>query len=104
MEDKQIQRPNIQVKIDEKDAEGIYSNFFVIAHSSAEFLVDFGRLLPGLKNAKILSRIILSPIHALRLKKLLEDNISNFEKKFGKIHIDEKSGDKSMGFNVDRGD
>ncbi len=57
----------------------------VITHSPAEFIVDFISMMPGLPKAKVVSRIILTPQHAKRLHRALQDNLSKFEAQHGKI-------------------
>lgn len=68
-------------------AEGTYANLAIIAHSSSEFVLDFVRMMPGLKQANVKSRIILTPEHARKLLMALQDNIARYEKQFGKIQI-----------------
>ncbi|OYD15086.1 hypothetical protein CH333_06530 [candidate division WOR-3 bacterium JGI_Cruoil_03_44_89] len=87
----------IQIELPEDAAQGIYSNLVIVSHSPSEFVLDFTRVLPGLKKAKVYSRIILSPKHAKFLLKTLSDNIEKFEGKFGKIKIDETTK-KEIGF------
>ena len=54
MEKHQVQgQAQIQVELGEKEAEGIYSNFVLIAHSPSEVILDFARALPGLAKAKV---------------------------------------------------
>ena len=65
------QKKKINVKIDEKVGEGVYSNFCMITHSPSEFIIDFGRILPGLPNAKIYSRILSTPQHAKQFMNIL---------------------------------
>lgn len=91
-------KKKINVKIDEKVGEGVYANFFMITNSPSEFVVDFGRILPGLPNAKIYSRILTTPQHAKQLLKILEKNIENFEAKHGEIKMPGKGEDKDIGF------
>lgn len=43
----------INIQLDEKEAEGIYSNFAIITHSPAEFVIDFTRIVPGVPKAKV---------------------------------------------------
>jgi hypothetical protein len=50
--------------LDEKKAEGIYSNLAIINHSSSEFVLDFVSIMPGIPKAKVKSRIVLTPQHA----------------------------------------
>ncbi len=82
MEDKKI-----DISISEEIAEGIYSNGAVIAHSSSEFVIDFIRLMPGVAQAKVKSRVVLAPEHAKRLLLSLNENIRAYEKMFGSIDV-----------------
>jgi len=93
-----MQQKKLNIKIDEKVGEGIYSNFFAMATSASEFIVDFGRMVPGIPDVKIYSRILMTPLHAKQLKNLLEKNIAGFEEKFGEIQVPGKQDDKSIGF------
>ena len=77
----------INIELDEKTAEGTYSNLAIINHSVSEFIVDFIALMPGAPKAKVKSRIILTPEHAKRLHKALGDNIQRFEQANGKINV-----------------
>tara|TARA_B100000287_G_scaffold248667_1_gene233771 strand:- start:509 stop:823 length:315 start_codon:yes stop_codon:yes gene_type:complete len=79
------QEKKINIEIDEKTSEGIYSNLAIINHSISEFVVDFVTIMPGSPKAKVRSRVILTPEHAKRLKKALEDNIKRFENVNGEI-------------------
>ncbi len=71
--------------MDDKTAEGIYSNLAIINHSVSEFIVDFVSVMPGQPKAKVKSRIILTPQHAKRLVKALSENVNRFEKSHGEI-------------------
>ncbi len=75
----------INIELDDKTAEGIYSNLAIINHSVSEFVVDFISVMPGQPKAKVKSRIILTPQHAKRLVKALADNVHRFEKSYGEI-------------------
>ena len=75
----------INIELDDKIAEGTYSNLAVINHSVSEFIVDFISVMPGQPKAKVKSRIILTPQHAKRLVKALADNVHRFEKSHGEI-------------------
>jgi hypothetical protein len=75
----------INIELDDKTAEGIYSNLAIINHSVSEFVVDFISVMPGQPKAKVKSRIILTPQHAKRLAKALADNVHRFEKSHGEI-------------------
>lgn len=78
---------NLDIELDEYIAEGEYSNMVLIAHSSAEFIVDFIALMPGVQKPKVKSRIILHPEHAKRLLLSLNENVGRYEDLFGEIKI-----------------
>lgn len=84
-EDKQKNQNQINIELSEETAEGTYANLAMIAHSSSEFVVDFIRLMPGVSKAKVKSRVVITPEHAKRLLRALEDNIQKYEKTFGPI-------------------
>lgn len=75
----------INIEIDEKTSEGIYSNLAIINHSASEFVMDFILIMPGSAKNKVKSRIIITPKHAKKLRKALNDNIERFEQNFGSI-------------------
>ncbi|WP_417358734.1 DUF3467 domain-containing protein, partial [Flavobacterium sp.] len=79
MSDQKQQPGQINIELDEKTAEGIYSNLAIINHSASEFVVDFVTIMPGVPKAKVKSRIVLTPQHAKRLLKALGENIQRFE-------------------------
>ncbi|NQT27716.1 DUF3467 domain-containing protein [candidate division KSB1 bacterium] len=89
---------SINLELGEKEAEGIYSNFVVISHSPAEFILDFTRMLPGVPKAKVFARIIMTPQHAKSLAKALNENVEKFEKQHGEIKIMGVDPGKSFGF------
>lgn len=81
----QKKQGQINIEIDEKVAEGTYSNLAIINHSVSEFVVDFVSIMPGTPKSKVKSRIILTPQHAKRLLKALGENVSRFENAHGEI-------------------
>jgi hypothetical protein len=85
MSEQQQQPGQINIELDEKTAEGTYSNLAIINHSSSEFVVDFVAVMPGVPKAKVKSRIVLTPQHAKRLLKALGENIHRFEAAHGTI-------------------
>jgi hypothetical protein len=82
---KEKKEGQINIEIDDKTAEGTYSNLAVINHSVSEFIVDFISVMPGQPKAKVKSRIILTPQHAKRLSKALGENVKRFEQNHGEI-------------------
>ncbi len=83
----QEQQPNNQLNIEmsEDMAEGVYANLAIITHSHAEFVMDFVSVMPGTPKSKVKSRIIMTPQHAKRFMKALQENIARFEAGHGRI-------------------
>lgn len=82
----------IEFELDPAVAQGHYSNFVIIAHSPSEVILDFASILPGMPKAKVGSRIILTPEHAKRLLLSLQENLHNYESKFGTINVNQGPG------------
>jgi len=78
-------KSKLNIEIDEKTAEGIYSNLAIISHSNSEFVLDFIKIMPGMPKAKVKSRVLMTPQHAKRLQKALTENIKKFESNNGEI-------------------
>lgn len=75
----------IKVDIDPEHAEGIYSNLAFLHLSPSEFILDFARIMPGPPQAKVLSRVILTPQAAKAVHRLLEVNIKKYEEQYDEI-------------------
>lgn len=90
----QNQNPGQQLQIDlsPEMAKGVYSNFAIISHSHAEFVVDCAAMLPGQQKAQVVSRIILAPEHAKRLAMALQENVMRYESEHGKIDMGQPQG------------
>lgn len=89
----------LNIELSEELAEGVYSNLAIISHSTSEFVVDFVRIMPNVPQAKVKSRIILTPEHAKRLLVALQENIDKFEHLHGTIE-DRENKAFPIGFNV----
>ena len=68
----------IKIELDDNIGQGEYSNFAVVTHSPAEFIMDYIRVLPGMTKSKVKSRIIMAPMHAKTLMMALQDNIKKY--------------------------
>jgi hypothetical protein len=77
----------LNIELSEEIAQGTYSNLAIITHSPSEFVVDFVRVVPGVPKAQVKSRIILTPDHAKRLMKALQENLQKYESIYGQIQI-----------------
>lgn len=85
MADENQQQDKLNIELTEEIAEGIYSNLAIISHSNSEFVLDFIKVMPGMPKAKVKSRIMMTPQHAKRLMRALQDNINKFESQFGQV-------------------
>ena len=92
MEEQNENNGQLNIELSEEIAEGIYSNLAVITHSNSEFVVDFIKVMPGVPKAKVKSRVFLTPQHAKRLMRALNDNINKFESMHGPIKDLEPQG------------
>ncbi len=80
--------PAIQFSLDDSVAGGVYANFVNIIHNPAEFVLDFARAVPGRTDLRVLSRVLLTPVHAKQLLNALAQNVALYEKNFGLIRTD----------------
>jgi hypothetical protein len=96
MDQNQPKKGQLNIDLPEDIAEGIYANLAIITHSRSEFIIDFVKMLPGIPKAKVKSRIILTPQHAKRLARALQDNLKKFESMHGNI----KEADADMPFHM----
>ena len=70
-----------------EDIQATYINLVRIAHSPSEIVFDFAHLLPGTRPAKVLNRIVMSPLGAKLLLRALSENIKRYEASFGEISV-----------------
>lgn len=65
--------------------EPAYSNFALITHSPSEFVIDFAQRMPQLPQARVVARVISTPLHVKLLLRALAENIGRYEAQFGPI-------------------
>ena len=75
----------VQIKADEKDIVGQYTNLVMLHHNAEEFTLHFIYVFPHAPQGKVVSSVILSPAHAKRLLRALGENVSRYEAQFGAI-------------------
>ena len=75
----------IKIELTPEVAHGHYANLAMIAYSPTEFFIDFIAMAPNMPQAKVQSRIIMSPENAKQLLFALRENIERYENTFGVI-------------------
>ncbi|MGM9859462.1 MAG: DUF3467 domain-containing protein [Muribaculaceae bacterium] len=78
-------KKELKIELTPDVATGAYSNLAVIAHSAQEFYLDFVAVAPNMPQAKVVSRIIMTPENAKNLLFALRDNVAKYESTFGEI-------------------
>lgn len=81
-------KQQVQIRADNSDLKGHYSNVAQIFNTKEEVIIDF--LLSATSGISFLSRIIMSPGHAKRLIAALQTNINAYENKFGTVEVAEE--------------
>lgn len=84
MENKENQN-QLQIQLRPELADGKYTNLAMIGHSGSEFIIDFIFAAPGMPQAPVVSRVIMSPENAKKLLFALTDNVKKYEAQFGEI-------------------
>jgi len=75
----------VQIKADEKELVGQFSNLVMFHHNPEEFTLQFIYVFPNVPQGKLVSSVIVSPAHAKRILKALGENIGRYEAQFGPI-------------------
>jgi hypothetical protein len=85
----------LNVKIDDEELKGRYSNLLRITHTREEFILDFINLVPP--QGIVTSRIVTSPGHLKRIIRALSANLDRYEQLFGTIQeAPDPAGDGSI--------
>ena len=86
MEEQRPAQPGqVQIKADEKELQGSYSNLVMIHHNLEEFTLNFIYIFPNGAHGKLLQSMIVSPGHAKRIWRALGENLARYEAQFGTI-------------------
>ncbi|MCK4355356.1 DUF3467 domain-containing protein [Candidatus Parcubacteria bacterium] len=81
------EQKQLKIKAKDDDLKGSYSNLMQVVHTRDEFILDFFMASPP--QGILCSRIIMNPGHVKRMLRAIEENISKYEEKFGKIEESE---------------
>jgi hypothetical protein len=85
MDQQQPVQGQVQIKADEKELQGQYSNLVMIHHNLEEFTLNFIYIFPNGAQGKLLTSTIVSPGHAKRIWRALGENLARYEAQFGNI-------------------
>ena len=85
-------------------ADGVYSNFAVINHKEGEFVMDFCSMMPGVKGARVKSRIVSNPENVKLFLNALTENVKMYEQKFGPIGEKQNTPGQTLHFNGPKGE
>ncbi len=89
----------VQIKADEKELVGQFSNLVMFHHNGEEFTLHFIYLFPNVPQGKLVSSVIVSPPHAKRVLRALAENISRYEAQYGPIRdVPEPTPVPNVGF------
>ncbi|MDE6523398.1 MAG: DUF3467 domain-containing protein [Muribaculaceae bacterium] len=84
-QENQNNQNQLQIQLRPEVADGKYSNLAMIGHGPNEFLIDFIFAAPGMPQAPVVSRVIMSPENAKQLLRALNENVQKYEANFGVI-------------------
>jgi hypothetical protein len=65
--------------------EGRYVNHFEITHNAFEFFLHFGQRAGQDQEARMHTKIVISPFYAKRLMRVLSRAIRRYEQRFGRV-------------------
>jgi len=75
----------IKIVVGDHQVLGTYANFASIVHNFGEFIVDFGRVVPGREEVQVVARVVMTPVHVKQLLRALTENVAIYENNFGEI-------------------
>ena len=75
--------PAVNIKIEDAELRGRYTNLLRITHTREEFILDFINLAPP--QGIVTARLVTSPGHLKRIIRALEANLRRYEESFGGI-------------------
>mgnify|MGYP001223011728 CR=1 FL=1 len=70
-----------------RDLKAVYANLAFISQTPVEIVLDFAQVLPRTLRAAVVSRIVMSPMHAKMLYLALAQTIATYERQFGEIRV-----------------
>jgi hypothetical protein len=81
-----MEQKELKINIAPDKQQGVFANLALIAHTPTEFVFDFAQLMPGVPQANVVSRMVVTPDQAKKFLGALQNNIAQYESKFGTIN------------------
>lgn len=69
------------------DLEPIYANLALITHSPSEIVMDYAQVMPQNPQARVKSRVVMTPINAKFLLRALGEHLARYEAQHGEIQM-----------------
>jgi hypothetical protein len=79
------EQKQLSINIAPDKQQGVFANLALIAHTPTEFVLDFAQMMPGLQQANVVARVVVTPDQVKKILAALQNNISQYEQKFGTI-------------------
>ena len=77
-----------QLKIEfPANLSAVYANGAMVSQSAAEIVMDFIQVLPNDPNARIQTRVVMTPSGAKAFYRALGQNLERYEKQHGEISV-----------------
>lgn len=71
----------------EVDVEPIFWNMVLIRDTHAEFILDFGQILPQAVSSVVYARLVSAPVNVKAFAIALAEHVANYENNYGEIKI-----------------
>ena len=79
------EQKELKINIAPDKQQGVFANLALIAHTPTEFVLDFAQLMPGVPQANVVAGVIVTPDQAKKILGALQNNVGQYEQKFGTI-------------------
>ena len=79
------EKKQLNINIAPDKAQGVFANLALIAHTPTEFVLDFAQIMPGIQQANVVARVVVTPDQAKKILGAMQSNVAQYEKKFGVI-------------------
>lgn len=90
------EKKQLNIHVPQQLLGGSFSNNLIVGHTKDEFVMDF--IMNIAPQPSLTSRVIVSPGHMKRVLAALQDNVKNYEEKFGEIKNEPVDDSEPIGF------